>query len=258
MPLSPLEWLTELIPPLRRKRRFLFAFYTAILDKNFPYFHKLSASSKKEFVQRVHHFRKSKNFHFIEMPERDDVSVLVSAAAIQLSFGLPEYLFGFFEDIYIIRGAYTYGDNTTPWAGHVNGKGIHVAWDHVLKGYASDSDGYNVGLHEMAHALEYEFAYGDYRYDHERTIRFGVVRRLIAEYVLEQSYHPGAMFSEQGLTNYHECWAESVEFFFEKPATFHAHYPQVYEGISGLLKQNPLKWQSEELTANQKLTTSQN
>ena len=99
------------------------------------------------------------------MPEKEDVTVLVSAAAVQLSFGLPEYSFGFFDDIYIIKSAYTYGSSTTPWAGHVNERGIHVAWDHVLQGYASDSDGYNVGLHEMAHALEYEFAYGDFKYD---------------------------------------------------------------------------------------------
>lgn len=249
MPLSPLEWLSDLIPPLRRKKRFLYAYYTAILSKSFPYFNKLPAQYKEEFVRRIHHFRKSKNFHFIEMPGKEDVSVLVSAAAVQLTFGLPEYLFGFFDDIYIISGAYTYGENTTPWAGHVNGKGIHVAWDHVLQGYASDSDGYNVGLHEMAHALEYEFAYGDYRNDQLQAGRFVAVRRLIDEYVLRQSFHPAALFSPHGLTNYHECWAESVEFFFEKPAKLKAHYPDLYEGICRLLRQDLLQWEAPAIDA---------
>jgi len=249
MPLLPLEWLSDLIPPLRRKKKFLYAYYTAILSKSFPYFNKLPSGSKEEFVRRIHHFRRSKNFHFLEMPEKEDVTVLVSAAAVQLSFGLPEYSFGFFDDIYIIKSAYTYGSNTTPWAGHVNERGIHVAWDHVLQGYASDSDGYNVGLHEMAHALEYEFAYGDFKYDHLQTTRFGNIRRLIDEYVLQQSFHPAALFSGHGLTNYHEAWAESVEFFFEKPAKLNAHYPQVYDGIRRLLKQDPLQWQPAELDA---------
>ncbi len=188
----------------------------------------------------VFHFRKSKKFHFLELEKSEEIEVLVSAAAIQLTFGLKEYNYGFFEDIHVIRGAYTYGANTTPWAGHVNHQGIYVAWDHVLKGYVTENDGYNVGLHEMAHAFEYELAFGNYAHDHILKYDFGTVNSIMKQKVIEQPDHPAGLFSRQGITNIHECWAESMEFFFEQPGRFRQYYPELYEAISELLKQNPV------------------
>jgi len=233
--------IDTLFNSLKRKRQSVLDLYASILYKHFPQFKRLSAADQQLFAERVYRFRKSKTIHFLEMEESEDIAVLVSAAAIQLTFGLPKFHFGFFTDIYIISGAYTYGLSQAPWAGHVNREGIHVAWDHVMKGYASENDGYNVGLHEMAHALEYEIAYGDYMDDMMLRRRFNQVIYVIKDTVFRQQEQPvSAIFSEQGLTNVHECWAESVEFFFEDPAKLKDFYPELYEAICLLLNRRPL------------------
>jgi MtfA peptidase len=126
----------------------------------------------------------------------------------------------------------------------VNRQGIYVAWDHVLKGYAAESDGYNVGLHEMAHAFEYELAFGDYAHDHTLKYNFGKVIGALKQYLVEEPHHSAALYSQQGLSNIHECWAESVEFFFEKPALLKTYYPFVYEAMSALLNQQPHEWKA--------------
>lgn len=212
--------------------------YRNILNNRFAYFCRLSAADQEKFLDRLYHFRKSKKFHYIGIKEKLEVSVLVCAAAIQLTFGLEDYRIGYFRDIYIMKGAYTYGFSTIPWAGHVNRKGIHVSWDHVQRGYHSDNDGYNVGLHEMAHAMEYEFSSG---FETEIMLQFKAVMHLIDRTVLQPKNQPRSLFTEQGLSNVHECWAESVELFFENPADLQQHYPELYRGIMVLLQQDPLK-----------------
>lgn len=244
-----MPFLVSLFAPFRKKRELLIQSYAQTLDNYFPYYKKLKPEARKVFIERILHFRKSKSFHFLEMEKSADIEVLVSAAAVQLTFGLPEYNYGFFEDIYIIKGAYTYGANTTPWAGHVNHQGIHVAWDHVLKGYVSETDGYNVGLHEMAHAFEYELVFGDYAFDHILKSRFYAVSIAIKDTVIDQPYHPAELYSPQGLSNNHESWAESVELFFEKPAKLKEYYPGLFSAIAQLLQQDPLQGKMEEQAA---------
>lgn len=242
MPLTEIPFINNLLSPFRKKREAAIRSWSQILDNYFPYYKRLDAGAAREFAIRVFHFRKTKNFHFIEMEKSEEIEVLVSAAAIQLTFGLKEYNYGFFDNIYVIREAYIYGANTTPWAGHVNHQGIYVAWDHLLKGYVTENDGYNVGLHEMAHAFEYELAFGNYEDDHSLRDHFGTVNSIMKQKVIEQPYHPAALFSRQGITNIHECWAESVEFFFEQPGRLREYYPELYEAISELLKQRPVEW----------------
>ncbi|RZS69236.1 zinc-dependent peptidase [Pseudobacter ginsenosidimutans] len=249
MPLTAIPFIDSLLAPFRRKRDAAIQFYSQILNNHFPWYKRLDTISAQKFAARVYHFRRSKNFHFLEMESNEEIEVLVSAAAVQLTFGLPEYNYGFFEDIYIIKGAYTYGLSTTPWAGHVNRQGIYVAWDHVLKGYVSETDGYNVGLHEMAHAFEYELAFGGYAHDHALKYNFGMVNGAMKQEVIEQPNHPAALYSLQGTTNIHECWAESVEFFFEKPTRLHEFYPGLYQAISQLLNQDPVYWIQPEKSA---------
>lgn len=232
----------------KRKRRFLLAAYRDILNNRFAYFSRLSTTDQERFLDRLYRFRRSKKFHYVGIDDKLEISVLVCAAAIQLTFGLEEYRIEYFRNIYIMKGAYTYGLSNIPWAGHVNRKGIHVSWDHVQRGYHSDNDGYNVGLHEMAHALEYEFSSVDYE-EWKTKLQFKAVRRIINETILQRKDQQRLLFSEQGLSNVHECWAESVELFFENPIGLQQYYPELYEGITLLLKQDP-EWEMRKTSLN--------
>jgi Mlc titration factor MtfA (ptsG expression regulator) len=215
--------------------------YTSILKENFNYFNELSEEQKNRFVDRVYRYKRSKNFHLVEQEENPAIEVMISAAAVQLTFGMEDYKMNFFDDIYVTKDAYTYGLSNVPWAGHVNSRGIYISWNHFTQGYKYRNDRYNVGLHEMAHALEYEFQYGDSASDEVLRQKFESVMRQVEGVLFHEGWRPANLFTAEGLQNRHECWAESIELFFENPWELKQHYPDVYEGIMQLLNQNPLK-----------------
>ncbi|MEJ0105339.1 MAG: hypothetical protein WDO19_23500 [Bacteroidota bacterium] len=60
--------------------------------------------------------------------------VLISAAAVQLTYGLRNYLLPFFKDIYITADAYSTKAANDLYIGHVSPDGIYLSWKHFLKG----------------------------------------------------------------------------------------------------------------------------
>lgn len=226
---------------IKQRKQKTFAAYTTILTNNFPYFNSLSTSDQTKFLNRIHQYRKSKTFTLIGIENTPAIEVLISAAAVQLTFGMNEYRMTFFNKIYVTKGAYTYGESNVPWAGHVNRKGIHISWNHFMHGYKYNNDKYNVGLHEMAHALEYEFEYGSYSNNGQLVSLFQGVMRQIDGVLFHEGWKPAKLYTDEGLQNRHEAWAESIELFFEDPAELRQHYEDLFNSIKRLLNQDPVK-----------------
>ena len=130
--------------------------YGAIIGTHIPFFNKLSIEDKQRFLARVYHFKASKNFYYQGMAENPDIPVLISAAAVQLTFGLEKYKLTYFKDFYVLHDAYAIPEYPGLYIGHVAPKGVYISWKHFLEGYKNDQDNVNVAIHELAHALEYE------------------------------------------------------------------------------------------------------
>ena len=73
--------------------------YAEIISRHIPYFNELVEAEKQLFLKRAFNFRVSKKFHFIGMTEKPEIPILVSAAAVQITFGLNKYLLSYFRDI---------------------------------------------------------------------------------------------------------------------------------------------------------------
>jgi Mlc titration factor MtfA (ptsG expression regulator) len=57
--------------------------------------------------------------------------------------------------------------------------------------------------------------------------------------VLQQEQQPGNdLYSDYGLRNTQEFWAETIELFFEKPQQLKSFYPDLYDVIKRLLNQD--------------------
>jgi len=213
--------------------------YEQIIKPHFHYFNGLSQAEQQRFLQRVFWFKRNKRFHYHDIDPDPAIPVLVSACAVQITFGLRKYRMPFFKDIHILRDQYHYGQSSQPWIGHVNRKGIHLSWKHFMQGYSVHGDRYNVGLHEMAHALVYVNFLGARGSDPHFAEQF-VQYKAKAEALLPSlKAYPCKLFTEQAAHNYHECWAESVELFFENPVELKQHYPELYEHTKKLLNQDP-------------------
>lgn len=213
-----------------------------------PYYKSLDMPGKDRFLLRVSDFMESKDFQYIDVQQEEIMPLLISSAAIQLTFGLDNYLMDHFSTIYLLRDNYRYGLYNTPFEGHVSEEGIYLSWSNFLREFSDYSDGQNVGLHEMAHALVYvNFTSGDSidQAFHARFSTFSSVARPIFEGMSGGDPNsPGAsaagLLGNYAATNYQEFWAVCVETFFERPVAFKKQIPTLYLALCTLLNQDPL------------------
>jgi MtfA peptidase len=214
---------------------------TTVLNKRFPYFINLSIGEKNRFLQRHKKFMKSKLFRIHTNDGFKEMPILISATAIQLSFGLEEYLLPYYKNIHIFPQAFLGMHPTMRFLeGNVSGNDINISWKHYLEGYEKKDDGQNVGLHEMAHA--YYSQNFTFEGDKDKCFVNGFTSYNISgNKVFEgEKIQNGQLFSDYALKNFQEFWAESVEIFFERPSEMKAQYEDLYESMSMLLNQRPV------------------
>jgi MtfA peptidase len=216
------------------------ALYDSLLQQYIPYYRRLTAAQKERFLKRTLTFMALKRFEYVQMEAEEQMPLLISAAAVQLTFGLDNYLMDHFDTIYVLRHDYHYGLNSVPFQGHVNREGIYLSWTNFLKAYANYEDGDNVGLHEMAHALSYVNFTANRGFDNGFKHRFRKFSPIGRAYFYRAQHGDTAFLGKYAATNYEEFWAVCVENFFERPQSFNEQLPELYEAMCKLLKQDML------------------
>lgn len=215
-----------------------------VLQKKVKYYKKLNSDFQSVFESRVLNFIESKEFIARgDLPITAEMKVLIGAAAVQLCFGLPSIALESFNKILVYPGDYYSTVRKQYHSGEVNpGLGVIVlSWQGFQQGISDPDDGMNLGLHEMAHALqlenriyndEYEFLDPEMveRWDHMVKTEISAFRKGKAP-----------LLREYGYTNPSEFFAVSVELFFEKPAYLKAQNLQLFTTLMHLLNQDILK-----------------
>lgn len=220
----------------------IFQQYSRIIGNVFAYFNDLSPELQRRFVARTYQFKSDKNFHYIGLQESEDKAILVSASAIQVTFGLDNYMMSYFKEIYILADAYQMDAEEDLYIGHVAPDGIYLSFKHFEYGYSRKNrhDNVNVAVHEMAHALLYNNFFAQYgasdthfRLNYERfsSSTGPILANVIAN---RRSYLRSYAFS-----NLHEFWAVSVEAFFENPEGLKLNMPELFDALCRVLNQDP-------------------
>ncbi len=213
----------------------------AVLKKRFPYFNALGIAEQKRFLVRHKKFMRSKIFKIHTYNGFKEMPILISATAIQLSFGLEEYLLPYYQYIHIFPQEFLGLHPTMRFLeGNVSGNSINISWKHYLEGYAKTSDGQNLGLHEMAHAYYAQNFSFEGKKDKSFINGFSSYNNCGNKIFEQEKIQNGNLFSDYALKNFQEFWAESVEIFFERPMEMKEQYGELYESISLLLNQKPV------------------
>ncbi len=214
-----------------------------ILNKHFPYFVALNPPQKNRFLKRLKAFIDRKTFKIHDNKGFKEMPVLISAAAIQLSFGFENYLLPQFEFIHVYPQEFVHAHAAfSLLEGNVSGQSINMSWKHFLEGYQYPNDGQNVGLHEMAHAYYYQNFVCNENIENNFVSTFPHFSET-ANKVFELEKIPGNdLYSDYAMKSFQEFWAESIEIFFEKPSAMNNAYPDLYTGLKSLLCQDPLNY----------------
>ncbi len=213
-----------------------------ILTKHSTYYTTLSDDNKQKFINRLNAFINNKIFNIYDESGFKEMPVLISAAAIQLSFGLEKYLLPHFVFINIHPKEYIAWEPTIRFLeGNVSGNCINISWSFFLEGFQFPQDGKNVGLHEMAHAYYYQSFGNCEDKDDDFVAAFDNVNTFGNQIFSEIKTAAAGLYSDYSKRNFQEFWAESIEIFFEKSMEMKNTYPSMYKSLSELLNQDPLK-----------------
>jgi Mlc titration factor MtfA (ptsG expression regulator) len=214
--------------------------YSFIIGSIFSYFNELPKHLQYRFVSRVHEYKESKRFHYIGLEKNDDTAVLVSASAVQVTFGLKNYKMQHFSDIYILADAYRMDDDEELYIGHVAPDGIYLSWKHFLYGYSTRNNNINVAIHEMSHALLYNNFFAQLGIDKNFRLNYEKFSSTTGPIFADVITNRRSFLRSYAFTNLHEFWAVSAEAFFEDPNGLKAHMPDLYEALCRVFNQDPL------------------
>lgn len=223
------------------KATFLSREHEAILQKYFTFYNLLPEKSKKIFRKRVAFFMSSKEFIPRDMIGVSwEMKVLISASAIQMTFGFPHVNLSHFRYILVYPGRYYSNATRTHNQGEVNpmAKSIVIGWKFFVEGYIKQ-DGRNLGLHEMAHAISFENRIMNHEYDFIDADALDEWEIRASNTMNEIKNGTETFFREYGATNREEFFAVAVENFFERPVEFSEKHPLTYNILCRVLNQNP-------------------
>ncbi|MFI5132798.1 MAG: zinc-dependent peptidase [Chitinophagales bacterium] len=216
--------------------------YSFVIGSLFTYFNELPEEQKRKFVTRVHQFKSTKKFHFIGLENNDDTATLISSSAVQVTFGLKNFLLLHFKDIYILADAYRMDEDEELYIGHVAPEGIYLSWKHFIYGYSHKNDDINVAVHEMAHALLYNNFFAQYGIDSHFRMNYEKFSNSTGPILADVITNRRSYLRSYAFSNLHEFWAVSVEAFFENPKGLKENMPDLYDALCRVLNQDPLTY----------------
>ncbi|MCX6182059.1 MAG: zinc-dependent peptidase [Bacteroidetes bacterium] len=212
------------------------------LDSSFEYYKNLPASDKNKFVLRTASF--ISHVEFIGQQGfaiTDEVKISIAACAVQLTFGLEGYLLDNIEFIQVFPSKYYSRLGGTYYKGEYRKNGVlRLSWEDFVKGYHPSTPGVNLGLHEMAHALDVgtlQDQPSDTFFQNYYSRWTAVIQETFTDIQNQQN---DTVLRDYAGSNEQEFFAVCVEHFFERPEEFKQNLPKIYDTLAILLNQDPL------------------
>ena len=223
---------------------------TLILEKYFGYYRKLNQKHKSEFTRKLELILSTKEFvgrgGISEVSS--EMEILIGATIVQVTFGWKRIRLPHFDKILIYPTSYYNTSLKSYHKGEVNPKlGVIVlSWKSFVEGLIDNSDGVNLGIHEIAHALQLE---NQIRFNGESDFldkKQWSEYKILAARELEslRSGRTSLMRNRAG-NDEDEFFAVALETFFEKPSEFKSEIPDLYQVLVNLLCQDPLVWMDQ-------------
>ncbi len=213
--------------------------HTLLKQRN-PYYSILSGNGQKKFEYRLLEFMRSKTFIGRQnLVVTDEMRILISATAIQLTFGLEDFTFSNLHTINIFPGVFHSKLFNASFKGLTSRSGVlSLSWDDFKQGYRNETDKLNLGLHEMAHVLQIDLNDKKRYNNHFSNYLIKWKRGAINDfYGLKNGRVP--FMRSYGSSNLYEFFAVCVEHFFEMPEEFKKQLPDLYAHTVFLLNQDP-------------------
>ncbi|WP_339752911.1 zinc-dependent peptidase [Algoriphagus aquimarinus] len=239
------EWLYDGVTYLNRRK--ITSSERTILENAFPYYRRLNQKHQDKFVQKLEMVLTGKSFIGrsdirVVTPE---MKVLIGATIVMVTFGLDDLRLPHFNKILIYPDTYYSTISKHYHRGEVNPRLgiIVVSWSCFLDGMQHESDGVNLGIHEIAHALKLEnqiYNNGESEFFNPKVYRDFHV--LASQEIGRIKAGNLTVFRSNAGLNEDEFFAVALETFFEKPHEFFEYNQILYGTLVRLMRQDPRVW----------------
>ena len=234
------------------------ASWLAIIQRNVPYYERLTHAEQQELQGTIQVFVAEKNFEGcggLEMT--DEIKVTIAAYACILLLHIEHNYYPRLQSMLVYPDAYP-----VPAVRRVVGNivvegnemrvgeswrtgAVVISWNHVLHRPADPSGSRNVALHEFAHQLDQEKGVADGVPVLPRSSMYRAWARILGREYQELSEAAAAnrptLLDKYGATNPAEFFAVVTEYFFEQPQQLKERHPELYEELKLYYGQDPAR-----------------
>jgi len=213
------------------------------LQKFNSYYVNLSPENKLLFKRRLLIASATLDFTPNNFPKvTNEMIVLITSALVQVTFGLKNFKISRFRKIIIVPFNYNFL-HFQNLMGHVDydEKCIVLSWPSVKEGYIIPNDAMNVALHEIAHALQEENRYRILFNKFFENDKMAAWSEEAAKKLWQIRKGKNRFLKNYGGINMLEMYSVCIETFFEQPEGFKENLPILYQRVSELLNQDPLR-----------------
>lgn len=212
-----------------------------ILNTQFSFYQNLSPKQKIYFEHRVSRFIKQHQFQGRSgLYVNDQQIVLIASTAIMLTFGYRNYMIKSLKRFIIYPNVFRSKMNKAYHKGEFNPayKAVVFSWKDFLEGYEIDNDNFNLGIHEIVHAMHFDFlkpkndAISAIIFDHY----YQKIKTLLhTDATYRQNLVSSKYLRNYAFTNNFEFIAVLVESFFETPEELNSQFPKLYSYVKKML-----------------------
>ncbi|MEZ5040090.1 MAG: zinc-dependent peptidase [Saprospiraceae bacterium] len=201
--------------------------------EHFTWYRNLPLRQKESFRQKTAMFSMATDFKPMVMPNvPEDVKAIVSASAVQLTFGLEDFLLPKFENVVIYPHPFPspqYPDRFHLSEIFEEDGVVLFSLDHLVKSFAEPTSYYHIGLHEYAKIFMLS-------YPNEPYPNLGEDIWVKLEAI--------SHFSRQAIENWInladiEALPVSIAHFFVFPQRFKEVLPDIYRIYALIFRQDP-------------------
>lgn len=223
--------------------------YRAVLEKDVPFYTKLSSEKKAEFETRLMHFLANIRITGVKTAVEETDRIYVAASAIIPIFGFSGWEYNNLEEVLLYPDSFNHdfeqtgeGRNILGMVGDGPMQRVMVISQHDLRqAFLNKTSKENTAIHEFVHLIDKTDGATD------GVPEFFVDRQYIRPWIqlihqeIKRILENRSDINPYGATNEAEFFAVVSEYFFERPDLLHQKHPELYGLLSQLFQQQPSK-----------------
>ena len=230
--------------------------WLTILQRNVPYYERLSPQEQQALQRDIQVFIAEKNFEGcggLEMT--DEIKATIAAYACILLLNREHDFYPRLQSILVYPDAYPVptlrrGPGNEIVEDHEFRMGeswrtgaVVISWNHVLHQPSDPTGSRNVALHEFAHQLDHEDGWANGAPILPTSSMYATWARILGREYRELSEaaetNRPTLLDKYGATNPAEFFAVITEYFFEQPQQLKQQHPELYEELKEYYRQDP-------------------